>query len=296
MSTATTPAHASVAILRIARFSGRSVGEQAVLKEDLEARTREALARVPEPDRAVLDMDDGLALVLFGDPVRALGVAQSLAGGTMDPLQVGINYGPLALTTKGAEGRVFGDGLASAAAAARFATSERPLVTHDFLRAVEAWDPARAQAFSPAGDFTDTRVRLHSLFAPDPGKVSARRRRAARIVGLGIVALLLSGFALRLAHHLLVPPEPAYVALSIRPRGEVFVDGVARGRTPPLAELQLAPGKHVITIRHPGSAPYEVRLDVKSGEHTAVTHNFVSPRPESKGGFWRELKRRFGGS
>ena len=296
MSTATSPAHASVAMLRIARFSGRSVAEQALLKEDLESRARAALARVPADDRAVLDVDDGLALVLFGDPARALDIAQSLAGGTMDPLQVGLNYGPLALTSKGSEGRVFGDGLAAAAAAARFATSERPLVTHDFLRALESWDPARARGFSPAGDFTDTRVRLHSLFTADPGKVQAQRRRAMHITGLGIVALILAGVAIRLAHHLLVPPDPATVALSIRPRGEVFVDGVARGRTPPLAQLQLPPGKHVVTIRHAGSAPYEVRLELKPGEHVAVSHNFQAPRPESKGGFWRDLRRRFGGS
>ena len=296
MSTAANPAHASVAMLRIARFSARSVAEQAVLKEDLESRARAALARVPTAERAVLDVDDGLGLVLFGDPARALDVAESLAGGTMDPLQVGLNYGPLALTSKGAEGRVFGDGLAAAAAAARFATSERPLVTHDFLRALDAWDPVRAQGFSPAGDFTDTRVRLHSLFAADPGRISAQRRRAARITGLGVVALFLAGIAIRLAHHLLVPPDPATVALSIRPRAEVFVDGVARGRTPPLAQLQLSPGKHVVTIRHPGFAPYEVRLDLKPGERAAVSHNFQAPRQESRGGFWRDLRRRFGGS
>ncbi len=296
MSIATTPAHASVAMLRIARFSARPVGEQAALKEDLESRAREALARVPAADRAVLDVDDGLALVLFGNPARALDVAQSLAGGTMDPLQVGLNYGPLALTSKGGEGRVFGDGLAAAAAAARFATSERTLVTHDFLRALEAWDPVRAQGFAPAGDFTDTRVRMHSLFAADPGKVAAQRRRGVRIAAMGVVALLLAGLAIRLVHHLLVPPEPGIVALAIKPRGEVFVDGLARGRTPPLAELRLAPGKHVVTVRHPGSPPYEVRLDVKSGEHATVRHTFASPRPEPKGGFWRDLRRRFGGS
>ena len=296
MSIATNPAHASVAMLRIAHFSARPVGEQALLKEELESRAREALARVPATDRAVLDVDDGLAFVLFGDPARALDIAQSLAGGTMDPLQVGLNYGPLALTSKGGEGRVFGDGLAAAAAAARFATSERPLVTHDFLRALEAWDPVRAQAFSPAGDFTDTRVRMHSLFAADPGKVAEQRRRGARIAATGVVALLLAGFAIRLVHHLLMPPEPAIVELAIKPRGEVFVDGVARGRTPPLRELKLPPGKHVVVVRHPGLAPYEARLDVKPGERTTVSHTFTMPREEPKGGFWRELRRRFGGS
>jgi hypothetical protein len=290
------PAHASVAFLRISRFASLPVGEQAALKEDLESRAREAIGRLPEADRAVLDMDDGLALVLFGDASRALDVAQSVAGHSVDPLQVGINYGPLALTAKGAEGRVFGDGLAAAAAAARFATSERPLVTHEFLRALQSGDPSRAEGFSPAGDFTDTRVRMHSLYAPDPAKVGAKRRRMLRHTAAGIAALLLVGFAIRLVHHRFFPPEPALVSLAIKPRGEVVVDGVVRGRAPPLTRLELEPGRHVVTVRHPGFPPYEVSIDVKPGERRTIAHVFSAPRPERKGGFWRELKRSFGGS
>lgn len=293
----TAPTHATVALLRISRFAARPVGEQAALKEDLEARAREAIARLPERERAVLDVDDGLALVLFGDPSRALDTAGSLALRSVDPLHVGINYGPLALTAKGPDGRVFGDGIAAAAAAARFATSERPLVTHDFLRALQAGDPSRAEGFSPAGDFTDTRVRMHSLYAPDPAKVGAKRRRMLRRTAAGVAALLLLGLAIRLVHHAVFPPEPALVSLAIKPRGEVFVDGVSQGRTPPLARLELAPGRHVVTVRHAGFAPYEVTLDARSGERTTISHNFVAARQEPRGGgFWRDLKRRFGGS
>lgn len=291
------PAHATVALLRISRFAARPVAEQATLKEDLETRAREAIARFPERERAVLDADDGLALVLFGDPSRALDAAQSLAARSVDPLQIGINYGPLALTSRGPDGRVFGDGLAAAAAAARFATSERPLVTNDFLRALQSGDPSRAEGFSPAGDFTDTRVRMHSLYAPDPAKVGAKRRRMLRRTLAGIAAMLVLGLAVRMVHHRLFPPEPALVSLAIKPRGEVFVDGVLKGRTPPLARLELEPGRHVVTVRHPGFAPYEVTLDAKSGERTTLSHTFAPARQEPRGGgFWRDLKRRFGGS
>ncbi len=293
----TAPAHATVALLRISRFAARPVGEQAALKEDLETRAREALARLPEHDRAVLDVDDGLALVLFGDPSRALDAAQSLASHSVDPLQVGINYGPLALTGKGPDGRVFGDGITAAAAAARFATSERPLVTHDFLRALQSGDPSRAEGFSPAGDFTDTRVRMHSLYAADAAKIGAKRRRMLRVTAAAVAALLLCGVAIRLVRPLVFPPQPAIVTLAIKPRGDVLVDGVAKGRTPPLTRLELAPGRHVVTIRHPGFAPYEVSVEARSGEHTKISHTFVAARQEPRGGgFWRDLKRRFGGS
>jgi hypothetical protein len=302
MSTAAPPAHANVAFLRIPRFASRPVGEQAALKEELESRTRDALARIPAPERAVLDADDGLAVVLFGDPARAFDIAQSLAAGSVEPLHVGVNYGPLALTAKGPEGRVFGDGLAAAAAAARFATSERALVTHDFLRALQATEPLRAQSFSPAGDFTDTRVRMHSLYAPDPAKVAARRRRAMRFAATGVAALLLAGVATRLAHHAFFPPQPAFVSLAIKPRGDVYVDGVSRGRTPPLVRVALDPGPHVVSVRHPGFAPLELAVDLKAGEEMKITHQFGSaarprPRPEQpKGGFWSELRRKLGGS
>lgn len=292
----TTPAHASVAFLRIPRFDSHGVSEQAALKKRLEARCREALGGIGGADRAVLDADDGLAVVVFGDPARALAAVEAMARDG-DPLQVGVNYGPLALTAKGPEGRVFGDGLTAAAAAARFASPERPLVTHDFHRALEAADPGRAGSFSPVGDFTDTRVRMHSLYAADPAKRAASRRRALRRGALGVAAILFLGFSARFAHHVFLSMRPAVLTLAVKPRGEVFVDGVPRGRTPPLTQLEVPAGRHVISVRHPGFAPFERTLDLKPGERREVAHTFAVARPpEPKGGFWQDLRRRFGGS
>jgi hypothetical protein len=75
---ATSPAHASIAFLRIPGFDARPVADQAALKQALEARARDAVAGIAPPDRALLDADDGLALVLFGDPARALETIESL--------------------------------------------------------------------------------------------------------------------------------------------------------------------------------------------------------------------------
>lgn len=291
---ATPPAHASVAFLRIPGFDTRPVAEQAAAKQALEARAREAVAGFASADRAVLDADDGVALVLFGDPARALETVESLAA-RGEPLQAGLNYGPLALTAKGGDGRVFGDGLASAAAAARFAAPERTLITDEFRRALAATNPVRAATLAPAGDFTDTRVRLHSLYAVDRARRGAERRRILRQAIAGVAAILFLGVSARVARHVFFPAEPATVALAIRPRGEVWVDGALRGRAPPLTELQLAPGRHVIVVRFPGAPPYETELRLKAGERRTIAHSFGA-RQEPKGGFWRELRRRFGGS
>ena len=84
MPATTNPVYANVAFLRLPQFDARSVVEQAALKEKLEARARDAIARIAADSRVVLDADDGLALVLFGDPALALGVAQAI-GAKLDP-------------------------------------------------------------------------------------------------------------------------------------------------------------------------------------------------------------------
>lgn len=293
---AANPVYANVAFLRIPRFDARPVVEQAELKEKLEARARAALAAVAPGERVVLDSDDGLAVVMFGDPARALDTAQDLNARGGPALQVGLNYGPLALTSRGAEARVYGDGLTAAAAAARFAAPDRLLVTQDFARALAGADPARAAGLAAAGDFTDTRVRLHSLYAPDPAALAVRARRTFVRTVAGVAAILALGVAARYAHQVYFAPEPAVVSFAIKPRGEVFVDGVARGRTPPLTLLEVPAGRHVLTVRHPGFAPYELTVDLKAGEQMSVAHTFAAARPEPKGGFWRELRRKFWGS
>jgi len=295
------PLHASVAFLRIPRFATRGVSEQAALKQELEATVHAAIAPLAEADRAVLEAEDGIAVVIFGDPARALDAMEGLHGRAGAVLQIGLNFGPLALTDRGSDARVFGDGLTAAAAAARFASADRVLVTEDFSRALALRDPERAAGLAPAGDFTDTRVRLHSLYAPDPARRSAYRRRMLAYGVAGVVAILSLGFAARSARHALFPPEPAVITLAIKPRGDVFVDGVARGRTPPLTQLEVPAGRHTFVVRHAGSPPLQRVVDLKAGDRMTLAHTFVAPRQQPpaeppKSDFWRDLRRQFGGS
>jgi hypothetical protein len=93
------------------------------------------------------------------------------------------------------------------------------------------------------------------------------------------------------------------ITFAVKPRGEVIVDGVSRGFTPPLKNLEIEAGKHVVTLRNPGSPPLEIALNLKAGEETTITHTFatrrVEPRkqaPAPQPDFWRDLKKSFGGS
>ncbi len=273
------PVHANVAFLRIAQFDTRPVAEQAQLKEKLEARTKAATAGIPEADRIVLDADDGLAVVMFGDPAKALQVAQALRSGDGSlPVQAG-----------------------AAAAAARFASAERLLVTQDFAKSLKHRHPDRAAELAEVGDFTDTRVRLHSFYTPDLKKGKVHRRRLLAYGVGGVAAILLLGVAGREARRILTPVLPAVIRLQVRPRGDIYVDGLLKGRTPPLLEIEIPAGPHVIQIRNPGFPMLETNIDLQPGEKTTLAHTFRKPEPppkpkQEKADFWRDLRRSFGGS
>ena len=287
------PVFANVAFLRIAGFEGRPVVEQASHKERLEARVRDAVAGIPAADRIVLDADDGLAVVLFGEPLRALDLAQSLrAAPGEEPLKVGVNHGPIAVTARDAGGVVFGDGITAAAAASGFAAAGRTLVTVPFARMLEATRPDRAAELAPAGEFTDARVRLHAFYTPDPQRLVARRNRLAAHALVGILAIVSLGLAGRSVLRYLLPPRPAVVEFDVRPRGDVVIDGLSYGPTPPLREVEIPPGRHHVLVRSGRNPPVDVRVNLEPGERMTVTHSFAGERPAQKpGGFWRELGR-----
>ena len=246
---------------------------------------------MPAADRVVLDADEGAAVVLFGEPERALEVAQAVHA--KGAVHAGLNYGPLALSSRGNDARVFGDGLVGAAAAARFATPAKLLLTQDFAKALDATAPERAAELETAGEFTDTRVRLHSFYTPDARRKRASRRKLVFTALGGVAAILFAGVLVREGIHRFFPPPPAVVKLLVKPRGDVYVDGVMKGRTPPLTEIQVPAGKHLIEIRSQGFATLRMPIDVDAGEQMTLTHNFTSG---AKPSFWRDFKRRFGGS
>jgi hypothetical protein len=296
MQAATPPTYANVVFLRLPGFAALAAAEQASAKEGLEARVRGAISALPEDGRIVLDADDGLAIVAFGDPERALDLAQSiLASAAGLPLLAGLNYGPLAATARGPEGRAVGDGLAAAAAAARYAPPGQVLVTQDFAAALEATAPERRRELVTAGNVTDTRVRQHTFFTHEPKRGQVARRRADLLSAAIVLVILLAGLAGREAYQAHLQSRPHVVTFEVKPpRGEVLVDGKAAGRLPELAQLEVAPGRHRIVIRSPGFVPYDATREYKPGGRTTVTHVFVrAPQPRGSD-FFNDLKKRLG--
>ena len=67
---------------------------------------------------------------------------------------------------------------------------------------------------------------------------------------------------------------PANVRLAISPWGEIWVDGVFQGVTPPLNQLALAPGEHEVVVRNDAAPDKRFRITVRSGENVRLQHQF----------------------
>jgi class 3 adenylate cyclase len=70
------------------------------------------------------------------------------------------------------------------------------------------------------------------------------------------------------------PEHPALIDISVTPWGEVYLDGKIQGVSPPLAELQVTPGKHDIEIRNGSFPAYTNDIRVRAGEKIKIKHKF----------------------
>jgi hypothetical protein len=192
---------ASVAFLKIHDFARRPVVEQARLRAQLEAVVAVALQDLGQDARLVLDAADGVALVVLDDPRAALSLAErSLAAGAAGlPLAVGINHGPVKQTGKGKNEGLLGDGIAVAAAIAELAGAQKVLLTKEFQEALADARPGAEAALATAGTHTDTSLRAHEIFRPDPGGAVRRRVRYLAATVAAVIALVGAGIGYRIS-------------------------------------------------------------------------------------------------
>jgi serine/threonine-protein kinase len=66
------------------------------------------------------------------------------------------------------------------------------------------------------------------------------------------------------------------VQLAVSPWGQVEVDGVAAGTTPPLSRLTLAAGKHQIVIRNEDFPPFISSVTVDDERPVTLRYRFGS--------------------
>jgi hypothetical protein len=289
------PTLASVIFARITEFARRPVAEQARLRAQLEAALAVVLADIPPRNRIVLDAPDGIAIAVLDAPGTALDIAERwrsvYSAGV--PVAIAVNHGAIRMAAddSGQPGMI-GDAVGTAAALAHFAGPSRLFLSRSFRDALAESEPARAVCLRPAGVFTDANVRTHELFAPDPGAIFHRRKTIAAIGAAAIVVLALGIFLYRDAiHQEFRGNEPAVLAFDINPEGEVLVDRVSRGRSPPLRELELAPGPHNIEVRRKNYPPFRSYVDLEAGRRTTVEIAFSEGEER---GFFHRLRSWFG--
>jgi len=285
---------ASLVFLGIVDFARKPVAEQAALRERLDTAVARSIAQLDPADRIVADAPDGLALAVLASPSEALLAARRVRrlarGEGAEPfaLRIGLDHGAIRVVPdERGERCLAGDSVATGATIAGFSGPGRILVSRGFRDALASGDPERSARLQAVGAQTDASLRKHELYAFDAsagdgdaatlaGPVPSRRPLV--LAALAIVGLLGAGVAVRVARKgAQAAKRPAVVSLAIEPGGEIVVDGVPRGRSPPLMRIEIPPGKRTIEIRHPPQQPLVLRLDLAPGEELALRHSFAAP-------------------
>jgi len=71
-----------------------------------------------------------------------------------------------------------------------------------------------------------------------------------------------------------VPVGAAMITLAIAPWGEVFVDGSRIGVSPPVNEVEVAPGKRKIEIKNGAFPVYTQIVEIKADQKVRIKHKF----------------------
>ncbi len=71
-------------------------------------------------------------------------------------------------------------------------------------------------------------------------------------------------------------PATGVLQLAVTPWGQIEIDGKSAGVTPPLSQLTLSVGEHVITVRNEDFTPHTVTVRVSADKPVTVRHRFGS--------------------
>jgi hypothetical protein len=279
--------------LGIPEFAQKPVAEQARLRAHLDRVVGAAATPLMDANRIVLDSPDGAAIVVLGDPQAALEAAlRACVTDEEKLLCVVVNRGPVALTGGASNDSVLiGDGIDAASIIAGFVPAGKMLVSRSFRDALNVAAPACAASFHRAGIFTDENLREHELFSHDSAAAARRSRRVLAYAALACVGILAIGGVARLAlQSLAASRQPAILVFDIRPQGEIYLDGVMKGKAPAVTRLQVAPGMHAIEVRNGKYPPFVAEVNLNPGEQMDVKHSFIAPVKPKRPGLLEKLK------
>jgi class 3 adenylate cyclase len=250
----------SVLFLDIAEYSRHSVDAQVRQKQQLNALIVDALERVRQWDRVILDTGDGAAVAFIGDPEDALVAAITVrAGAGALPLRMGIHLGPVRLVKDlNGQTNIVGDGINAAQRVMSFSEPGQLLVSRSFYDVVARMSDEHARLFTREGLRTDKHVREHEVFAVAAGRVEAPRPSpdaAARVFDAG-------------PHLIISGPNRAKVAQAL--------DALARKGARLVSPITQVGDKWMASCEHP-----EARLDECRVESLGFTRIVTGPTKQA---------------
>lgn len=279
MTDVAAPTLASVVVLEVHDLTRNSVVEQGRIRAQIEDLVRSALRVVPAAQRIVLDSSQGIAVAFLDRPGAALEFAERVQAGAADlPLCIGINHGPVTIAEDANRGQTLvGDGIAAGMTMAEAAAPSRMIASRPFQEALQADDPDSAARLGPAGVHTDAQVRSHGLFTLDQRLVHTRRKRLVITGALAFAGILALGGVARLAlYGSGLRAAPAVITFQVAPRGDIYIDGVHKGITPPLNRIEITPGHHTIELRNSAYPTLKVEVNPGPAEEMTIAHTFRS--------------------
>lgn len=204
------PALSSVVLLRLRDYARRPVAEQARLSAQLDAVLAVLLPDMPARQRIVLEGGGAAAVAVLDNAPAALDFAERALRATQAGMElcIGIDHGPVELTTGEAGDALAGDGVATAAVIAAFAATGSLLMSRNFRTALVQTTPGARSALVPAGQVSDASLRTHQVYGLDR-EAPRRRRRRFIVAALGSSVLML---AAAMAVRLGLPDRPRPLA------------------------------------------------------------------------------------
>lgn len=204
------PTLSSVVLLRLGDFARRPVAEQARLTAQLDTVLAVLLPDIPARARIVLAGNGVAAVAVLDNAPAALVFAERALNANYAGLGlcIGIDHGPVEIVAGESGNMLAGDGVATAAVMASFATDAGLLASQNFRTALAQMLPGAEMALVPTVNFSDAGLRTYQVFGLDRLAPRRRRRRFIVIAVSAVLLLLATAVALRLG----VPDRPRPLA------------------------------------------------------------------------------------
>jgi hypothetical protein len=263
------PVAGCILFLRLRGVAGAPAAAEDALRAVVEA----AALAWDRKRRVVLQAADGFAIAGPVLPSTALAAARRAAAHAQaGAVAVALHHGPLRVL---GDSRVAGEGLTTAAVLAGLAP-QGTILSDAFRQALVQEAPDLARDLDPVTEIAGPGGT--ALYRHDADRARRRGQRRTLLAAGGMAALLAAGWGGREARRRYeAAHRPALLLLDIRPAGEVFVDGVSQGTSPPLTRLSVAPGPHTIEVRSARAKPLHLEVQLQPGQELPIRHVFAPP-------------------